>query len=341
MIDGSRCLVGDIGATYTRFAPATAQGIGRMTVSPTANHKSVQAAIARYMNDTGKKFHMAALAVAGPVSGDAVTLVNANWSFSKKDLQKEFGFGEVLLVNDFEAVAMSIPDILAKFEARGKNDQQQQHRPGEDLWKVGGGTRMPGRPMALVGPGTGLGVGALIPTRNDGWLALPGEGGHATMPAFTREESEILNLLRMRWGHVSAERVLSGAGLVNLYICLCLLHGVNAPQYRRPEDVTKAAFGVSPADPLCVGAFQTFCAMLGTVACNVALTFGATGGLFISGGILPQFFEQFRNSPFRDRFEQKGRLSSYAQAIPTYLVLHPAPALQGLVTLLTRQRNPE
>ena len=334
-MERNSCLVGDIGATYTRFAPATAHGIGKLKVYQTKDFESIQSAIEHYLRETEHRFESAAFAAAGPVSDGKVSLVNAAWSFSKSELQEAFKFQDVLLFNDFEAVAMAIPGILSKFEH--DNPRQDQRRPGRDLRKIGGGIRIPGDPMGVMGPGTGLGVAGLVRAPDGHWITLAGEGGHTTMPSVTNEESEVLNLLRLRWGHVSAERVLSGAGLADLYLCLCLLHGIKARPLKDAQKITQGAFEADLADPLCVGAFNLFCSMLGTVAGNVALTFGAKGGLFISGGILPRYSDQFIASPFRTRFEAKGRLSAYVSAIPTYLVLHNAPALQGLVDLLAQR----
>ena len=166
----------------------------------------------------------------------------------------------------------------------------------------------------------------------DRWIDLSGEGGHVTMAAATREESEILDILRIRWGHVSAERVLSGPGLANIYTALCTIHGVNAGPLE-PEQITAAMANSSKTSNeqrLCTSAFNHFCAMLGTVAGNLALTLGAAGGVYIAGGILPRFVDALAASTFRERFEEKGRLAWFMKQIPTFLVLEPV-ALSGLV----------
>ena len=295
------CLVGDVGATFTRFAPATPRGIGKLKVYRTKEFDSIQSAIQRYIAETKHHFQTAALAAAGPVSNGKVSLVNAHWCFTKAELQEKFGFREVVLLNDFEAVAMAMPALVERFES--ENPGQDPHRPGRGLRKVGGGARIVDAPMAVMGPGTGLGVAGLVMASEGHWIALAGEGGHATMASVTNEESEVISLLRYRWGHVSAERALSGAGLADLYQCLCVLRGIKARPIKDARQVTQAAFGEDPVDPVCMGAFNLFCSMLGTVAGNVALTFGAKGGLFISGGILPRYSDQFIASPFRDRFK--------------------------------------
>jgi glucokinase len=328
----NRCLLVDVGATYVRFAEATPQGIGDLEVRSRSSFTDIYSAIRQFLHERGKEnIEVAALAAAGPITGDSVTLTNAGeaWSFSKNDLMRELGFKQVTLVNDFEATALSLPGFLKE---AGAELGTQTDVVTTDLRKIGGGSRGADTRMAVIGPGTGLGVAGLIPRGDGTWIVVPGEGGHATMPVATKDEADIINLIRLRWDHVSAERLLSGKGLVNIYNCLCLLHGVQV-RYAKPEEVTKAAFG-EPAELICLAAFRSFCAMLGTVASNVALTFGSCGGVFIAGGILPQFPDEFEKSSFRSRFENKGRLSGYLRAIPTYLVSHPAPALRGLHSLL-------
>ncbi len=178
----------------------------------------------------------------------------------------------------------------------------------------------------MIGPGTGLGVSGLIP---DGrrWVLVAGEGGHVTLAASTPEEDAMIGILRTRWGHVSAERVLSGAGLVNLYQAICAIDGTT-PRALTPADVTRAA--IDGTDPTCVRVFAQFCAFLGSVAGDLALTLGATGGIYIAGGILLRFKEAFAASPFRERFESKGRFGGMLAKIPTRLILEESPALLGL-----------
>ena len=185
-------------------------------------------------------------------------------------------------------------------------------------------------PMAVIGPGSGLGVSAVVPT-SAGYVPVSGEGGHVTMAAADDEESAVLALMRRRYDHVSAERVLSGPGLVNLYNALCELAG--AP--RRGAD-RRADLRPGDGRPRCLAgrAVSMFCAMLGTVAGNLALTLGARGGIYIAGGIVPKLGEAFANSPFRARFEDKGRFSGYLAAIPTYVVIRPEAALLGAAQLL-------
>src|SRR6201999_877839 len=183
--------------------------------------------------------------------------------------------------------------------------------------------------IAVIGPGTGLGMSALVP--NDGeWTLVAGEGGHATLAASTPEEFAIVEMLRKRWSHVSEERVLSGAGLVNLYEALCEIDG-KEPRMLSPADVTRHA--IDKTDAVCVRAFALFCGFLGSVAGDLALTVSAFGGVYIAGGILLRFKEAFAASTFRERFEGKGRFSEMLERIPTYLILDESPALTGLANL--------
>jgi glucokinase len=182
----------------------------------------------------------------------------------------------------------------------------------------------------VLGPGSGLGVSALVPSIA-GWAAVTGEGGHSTMPAVNDRESAVIDHLRQRLDHVSAERVLSGPGLVNLYNTLAEIDSIPSKGYTAPQ-ITD--FGMRGADPVCVEATAMFCAMLGTIAGNLALTLGARGGVFIAGGIVPRLGRYFVDSPFRARFEAKGRFEAYLAAIPSFVITHPLAAFLGCAALL-------
>jgi glucokinase len=202
----------------------------------------------------------------------------------------------------------------------------------EDLYRLGGGASRPGAPMVVLGPGTGLGVAGLVPGSDEA-IVVAGEGGHATMAADSHREDAIIEHLRRQFGHVSAERVISGSGLENLYRAVVALDGVAAPQ-REAAAITKAA--LDGDCPTSVAALELFCAMLGSFAGNVALTFGARGGVFIAGGIAPRITSFLARSQFRTRFEQKGRFREYLAAIPTSVVIHPAATFVGLKTIAAR-----
>jgi glucokinase len=307
-------LIADIGGTHARFAVAQGGRFDHLSVLDTADYPSMPAAAREFLAGLPADLHIthAALDVAGPVVGDEAHLTNSAWSFSIAAARAELGLTDLRVFNDFAATAMGIP-----------------HLEPADSVKIGAGERVEGGPIAVIGPGTGLGMGCLVHGPS-GWVVAPGEGGHSTMPAATREESRILDLLRDRWGHVSAERVLSGQGIHNLYEAVCILSG-QPSRGLTDREITAAA--LAGEDATCEQALDLFCAMLGTVAGNLAMTLGATGGLFVTGGILPHFPDRFVASGFRERFESKGRLSGYLRSIPAYLVVHPNPALVGLANL--------
>jgi glucokinase len=310
----TRALVGDIGGTNARFALVENGGVKDQRLLLCADHATIEAAISAYLLDVGGAApESAAIAVACPVTGDRVTFTNSPWSFSIAALRQELGLERLEIVNDFAANALAVP-----------------HLGPEHLVKVGAGAAVAGAPIGVIGPGSGLGVGGLVPA-GAGWIALAGEGGHATMPPTTERESALLDHMRRRYDHVSAERVLSGPGLVNLYNILAELDGVPAASFS-PAQVTDPTIGEQ--EPLCREAVDLFCAMLGTVAGNLALTFGARGGVYIAGGIVPKLGQRFVASSFRERFEAKGRFRPYLAAIPTFVITHPVPAFVGLAGLL-------
>jgi glucokinase len=243
------------------------------------------------------------------VTGDVVSMTNNSWTFSIAELKNSLQVRHCLVINDFTALAMSLP-------ALGSSDLRQ----------IGSGAAVDGAPIALLGPGTGLGVSGLVQTGNGQYLALSGEGGHATLAAVDDHESALLALLRARFGHVSAERVLSGPGLVDLYRAVCELGGHVAQNFG-PADITDAA--IAGADQHCVHTATFFTSFLGNVAGNLALTLGARGGLYIGGGIVPLLGNAFNASLFRQRFEEKGRFNSYLASIPTWIITASTPALIG------------
>jgi glucokinase len=307
-------LIGDIGGTNARFAIAEHGRYRDVSHVAVSKYATLQDALTEYLAalPPGSRPVTGALAVAGPVSGEEIKLTNQSWSFSTAALKAALELSQLVVINDFAATAMSIPFL-----------------PEVDCYPIGGFKPKARGPIGIIGPGTGLGVGTLVP---DGakWVLLPGEGGHVTLPAVTPQEELIVDNLRTRWRHVSAERALSGMGLVNLYQSLCAIAG-KTPDPFSPADVTDRA--IQGSDLICIEAFKSFCSMLGTVAGNLALTIGATGGIYIAGGILLRFKQAFAASPFRERFEDKGRFQDYLRKIPTTLILEESPALLGLANL--------
>lgn len=308
-------LLGDVGGTNARFAWQDTDGapLQDILAIPTGNHPSISGAIGKYLRDTGREAPpWCAIGIANPISGDEVRMTNSSWSFSISALKKELGFERLVVLNDFTALALAIPAL-----------------PTEKLHRLGGGDAVENAPIGLIGPGTGLGVSGLIPNRgNDGWTPLEAEGGHATLAATTPREAQVLDLLRARFGHVSAERAVSGQGLEAMYLALCELDGVAKPDSKVAEDVSARALDGS--DPQCVEALDLFCGFLGNVAGNLALTIGARGGVYIGGGIVPRLGDAFKRSRFRAMFEDKGRFRDYLAAIPVFVIdSKVSPALLG------------
>lgn len=312
-------LIADIGGTHVRFALVSpGQPPAETMVMRCADYAGPAEAARAYLGAVAPAAlpRRAAFAVASPVLGDKVDLTNSAWSFSIEGVRAAMGLERFDVVNDFTAVALSV-----------------RHMGEGDLMKLGGGPAAAGAPIAVLGPGTGLGVSGLVASPSGEWVALAAEGGHATMPAFDDREAAILSHLRKRFEHVSVERVLSGPGLVNLYEAVAAVNGRPAA-YTTPDAISQRALDGSC--PVCNEALQTFFAMLGTVAGNLALTLGARGGVFIAGGILPRMKEALAASSFRRHFEAKGRFQSYLSPIPAWLVVHPQPAFVGLTGLATR-----
>ena len=309
-------IVGDIGATNARFALALPEG--EMTVArsyASSDFGSLHDALEKYLNDEAPPARptQAALAVASPVLGDEITFTNSAWTFSIDALRRQARLDRLEVINDFAAQALAVPQL-------GVNDAVQ----------IGPGSPADNAPIGLLGPGTGLGISALI-SGLSGPIPVAGEGGHVTMAPATKMETDILELMRKRYDHVSAERVLSGPGLVNLYGALCELAGMPAASYG-PAQITSPRIWIE--DSRTREATSMFCAMLGTIAGNLALTLGARGGIYISGGIVPRLGAFFAQSEFRSRFEMKGRFRGYLEKIPTFLIVRPLPALAGLAAML-------
>jgi glucokinase len=305
-------LVADIGGTHVRFALDRGDGaFSSPAAFNCADFAGAAAAIDHYLAQVGgdPPPRAVAIAVASPVTGDVVHMTNRDWRFSVSELKARFRLERLQVLNDFAALALALPRL----------------EPG-DRHAVGGGTAVPEAPMGVLGPGTGLGVAGLIPTAA-GNLALATEAGHATMAPVDDRESLVLARIRHRFGHASAERVVSGPGLVNLYRALAEIAGETAADLT-PRQVSRRA--LDGRCRLCRAALDMFFAMLGTVAGNVALTLGARGGLYIAGGIVPRLLAPFSASAFRARFEAKGRFCDYLAAIPSFVVTHEAPTFLGL-----------
>lgn len=312
-------LLGDIGGTNARWGWQADPGtpVGAVDVAPVASHASLLDAARDYLTRHGHPSpRAAAIGVATPVTGDAVRMTNHPWAFSIRALQAALGVARLRVLNDFEALALALP-ALAPSELRALGH-------GADARAVDDA------PRALLGAGTGLGVSALVRCGRR-WNPVAGEGGHVTLAAADDDEAAVLAVLRRVHGHVSAERVCSGAGLVALYRVACELAG-RKPQPLEPAEVGRLALDGGDAD--CLRAVGWFSGFLGNVAGNLALTLGARGGVHVGGGVVPQLGAAFDGARFRARFEAKGRFAGYLRAIPTWLVVAPTPALTGAARAL-------
>jgi glucokinase len=308
-------LLGDVGGTNARFALQEAPGTAPQRVRrfATDDCPSLVDAVRRYLaEERVPKVAQAAIGIANPVTGDRIRMTNHPWTFSIEETRVALGLERLLVVNDFHALALSLPMLS----------------PG-DLVQVGGQVPEPREPLALIGPGTGLGVSGLV-FMPDGRarVALDGEGGHVTLCAMNDDEERVVRRLRERFGHVSAERVLSGQGLENLYEAL----SGGAPALAAADITARALDG---SDAACVKAVDMFCAMLGSIAGNLVLTLGARGGVYVGGGIVPRLGAAFQRSAFRERFEDKGRMRAYLRPIPAYVITaETSPALLGAAQAL-------
>jgi len=310
-------LVADIGGTNARFAladPQTRQLAAEFTL-PTNDARTLADLTRAYLAlAAAGPIEAACFAIAGPVSGDRCSLTNADLDFSIEETRAELGLSTLLVVNDFAAMARSIPEL------------GQEHQ-----FQVGDVRPHLGRGAVAVGPGTGLGVATILPT-DTGWRVLPGEGGHVALACLHEDELEVVRVLRRRWGYASAEMVLSGPGLVRLYRALADVHGDSAVSEARPDLIVERA--LSRTDDTSVATLAMFCELLATVAANVVLTTGATGGVFLAGGIVKRFPEFLAQSGFRERFTWHPHAGPYLAQISTVIVTAPEPGLTGALHIL-------
>lgn len=306
-------LVADIGGTNIRFGLAGPGGVQRPAAYRCADYPSPTEAARAYCTEAGARPSRAAFAVAAPVRGDSVRLTNHVWAFSIAGVRGELGLDRLEVVNDFAALALALPALT-----------------GDDLREIKPGTPAERAPKVVLGPGTGLGVAALVPVRS-GWVPLTTEGGHRDLAAATEREWQIVRHLGERFQHISVERVLSGPGLVNLYEAITRLSD-DEPQSLTPANVVAGARDRS--SPACVEATNLFSSWLGAVASDLAVTFGAFGGVYLGGGILPKMDAAFDIDRFRERFLAKGRFRDYLRPIPVSLIERPNATLLGAARAL-------
>jgi len=305
-------VIADIGGTNARFALLNENGsIQDQIVLRGADYPDFISAYREYLNKIGNpKVTDAAIAIANPIDGDVIKMTNHDWNFSIKEAQESLLLETLTFKNDFEALAMSIPFLEEN-----------------DIYQVGGVPTSNKQPIAVLGPGTGLGVSGLV-FSGDKWIALSTEGGHVSLSPTTKREIEVFKCCLKQYEHVSAERLISGGGLVLLYSLICELDKVEVNTDLTAHDISQHA--LSNSNPQCAEALDIFTGLLGVVAGNLALTLGATGGVFIGGGIVPKLGDYFKSSAFRARFDAKGRFEDYLKEIPVYVIKAKYPALIGI-----------
>ncbi len=317
--EDERILLGDIGGTNARFALFAGGKLGAVEHYPVADYANIAAAIAAFLARQARSetISSAVLGVAGPVEEGRTELVNSGWVIDAAALRMGLGFHRVALVNDFEATAWALLKLVP-----------------EDLRPIGGGRAQPGRVMVALGPGTGLGLAAMIP--GDPNRVIATEGGHANLAASSEREDAVIAQMRRKFGRVSVERALSGPGLQNLYGAIAELDQTDVPARSAAEITQSAMDGTCPVSK---AALDMFCAMLGSVSGDAALLFRARGGIYLAGGILPRIADYVAKSEFRARFEAKGRMRGYLATIPTSIIMHSDPAFLGLIAAIESERT--
>jgi glucokinase len=308
-------LLGDIGGTHLRFAWVECGEATSPEALRTSDFASLEDAVRHFLKAQGRKPVAAAFAVAGIVLDGRAEMTNVDWVMDEQGLGRAFALENVRLLNDFAAAALGVPHL----------------RDGEAR-RIGGGKPHANAPKAIIGPGTGLGVSGLVPDGRGGFVPISGEGGHVDLPACNARELAVLSVLLERDGHVSAERVLSGDGLENLYRILDALDGGGQARGLSAPDIAEAAR--DGRDERAKEAVRLFTGWLGAVAGNLALTLGAHGGVYLAGGILPRWRGLFDEALFRARFEDKGRMKVFVAPIPCYLVTATDLGLRGLAALM-------
>ena len=315
-------LLADIGGTYARFALELGPGeFAQMASLRCADHADFHAAVRAYLGglslqDVGAQIAHAAIAIANPVEGDRVRMTNYHWQFSIDEMRQRLGLDTLVVVNDFTALAMALPRLA-----------------DVDVRQVGGGQARRPSVIGLLGAGTGLGVSGLIPA-GEGWIALGTEGGHVNFGPRDEREMDILKFAWKTLDHVSYERLISGAGLELIHRALAARNGVAAEPLLAPAITQRA---LEDGDALCLETLEVFCGLLGTAAANLAVTLGSLGGIYIGGGIVPRLGEYFDRSPFRKRFEDKGRFHDYVSAIPTFVITAENATFKGASAILENQ----
>jgi glucokinase len=319
-------LIADIGGTNIRIALADQSckaNYKKIETYQCANFESLADVLALYIDNkqlSGSTIN-ACLAIACPVDNDLILMTNLPWQFSQTDLKSKLKLNNLTLINDYTAIAMAIPLL--------SNEQKV---------KVGGGEVVANKPIAVCGPGTGLGVANLVPICIAGvsqWHCFGGEGGHVDFAPIGEQEITVLRYLNTIKNRVSYEQLLSGYGLEQIFQALSSEEDGEQKSNLSAEEISKN--GIDNTCPLCHQALSIFCQTLGSFAGNLALIMNSQGGVYIAGGIVPRFIDFLKASKFRERFETKGRLSHITLQTPTYVITEQQPGLLGAAAYLFQQ----
>ncbi|HSD92483.1 MAG TPA: glucokinase [Methyloceanibacter sp.] len=311
----AQALVADIGGTNARFALADPVSLQLTEIRQVrcAQHPNLEAALSEYVGALSKPPERAAIAVAAPVTGGQINFTNSTWSFAEDEIRGKVGLRHIRVLNDFEALALSLP-----------------HLASGELHQIGGDTPIEHANKLALGPGTGLGVAGLA-WSGERWVALPGEGGHMSLGAKDAEQLALLERIRKGRDHLSAERVLSGPGLAELYQAVSASHGLK-PAALEPSEVL--TLGLNGEDEVAAETLELFVAWLGGFAGDAALLMGARGGVYLGGGIAPRILSKLSAGEFRRSFEHKGRMSAYLAPVPVYVITADFATLKGAAAAL-------
>ena len=303
-------VVVDLGGTNIRLAVCEliTGELTQLKTFPCAEFTSLEDVLVQYFESLDEDVSHLCIAIASALDGDYVAMLNLHWAFSIRALKQKLCLTSFYVINDYTAISLALPFLLPS-----------------DKIKIGGGEVQPNGVTAVFGPGTGLGVSHIIHIA-DKWISLEGEGGHVSFTPNTQEQSDILAHLQAKFGHVSAERVLSGQGLVNIYQSLSELSD-SLIQFDHPKNILQA--GLANECPIARKSLDIFCQVMGSFAGNIALNLNCTGGVYIAGGIVPRFISFFEQSAFRRYFEEKGRVKGMLKKIPTFLITKDNPGLLG------------
>lgn len=308
--------VADVGGTNIRLAQVTGGKLSNIKKYLCSDYSTIDAVIQLYFSEfPDVTFSAGCLGVACPVNSDFISMTNNQWQFSITKLQESLGLEWLGVINDFTAVAHAVTVL---------NQQQKA--------QVGRGQAVATDNIAVFGPGTGLGVKHLTYTA-EGWLALDGEGGHVDFAPVDEDDVAIWRFLTKKYGHASAEEVMSGRGLVQIYQALAEHKGLPAV-FDDPADITDRALDGSCQ--ISLATLKQFCRIMGSFAGNLALNMGTRGGVYIGGGIAPRFLNFLKDSDFRSRFEAKGRFRDYVAGIPTFIITEPDHGLIGAMAYLAQ-----